>query len=186
MRGSDKLHAMQFPGCLRTGIVATLSLVFCSAFAQSGTTGPDKVNFKTNIGSFKILGGGETPATGLLDITFTGTVLVSYFEGTITAGPGVRKEFTKGKKQVYFGSGRITLDGKFRGAQFFGRNLSGSFKGFGVMRLYGEFDSKLETGEYWYEGKDHLPWGTGGMTANVPQVIYGSTVKPRVKDIGKG
>ncbi len=177
---------MQFPAFSRVGTVAALALALCAAYGHQNTAGPDKIVFKTNIGSFKILGGGDVPAHGALDLTFTGTVLVSNFEGTITPGSGVRKEFSRGKKDVYFGSGHIFLNGKFRGAQFFGRNVNGSFQGFGIMRLYGEFDTKLETGEFWYEGKEHRPWGTGGIQVTVPEVIYNQTAKPRVKDVGKG
>ncbi len=129
------------------------------------------VHFHTTVGSFKILGGGDSPAQGKLEVSFHGTLLVSGLKGKVTPSGNVRleKDYKPQKKQVFFGTGKIVVEGSYNAVQFFGRDLEGVFTGFGAMRLYGEFDRKLETGEYWYEGKERRPWGTGGMTLLVPE-----------------
>jgi hypothetical protein len=147
-----------------------------------------KAFFNTNVGSFKLLATDEDPAEGTLDIVFRGTLLISNLEpgSTLLVTGNVRKEIDdqKYKRQVYFGDGRITLVGKFRSVQFFGRGLRGAFDGHGIARLYGEFDKNLDTGLYWYEGfQQKNPWSTGGSPMQVP---LPGTITPQVKVKGKG
>ena len=144
--------------------------------------------FNTNVGSFKLLGVNEIPVEGTLDMTFKGTVLISNLDknSTILLNGNIRKEIDDQKlqKQVYFGEGRITIIGKLRAVQFFGQQLRGRFDGFGVLRLYGEFDKNLDTGYYWYKGDSTQgTWNTGGMTLVVPR---SDQVKPKVKIEGQG
>ncbi len=144
--------------------------------------------FNTNIGSFKLMATDETPAEGTLDMVFRGTLLISNLEpgSTLVVTGNVRKEIDDKKfhRQVFFGDGRVTISGRFRSVQFFGRGLRAAFNGFGYARLYGEFDQELETGYYWLEGASQkMPWSSGGSQMHVPS---GSTVKPRVKIQGKG
>lgn len=160
------------------------SLLASTAVAQE----PETIFLQTSVGSFKILGAGDVPATGKVEITFTGTVLISELVGKVTAGPGVRLEINRPdrKKQVYFGKGKLIVEGKIRGLQFFGRDLNGKFTGTGILRLYGEFDRKLETGNFWYSNNpEKKPWGTGGMTVTVPGYKDGaSPIQGKVKKVG--
>ncbi|MEZ0326647.1 MAG: hypothetical protein ACAH95_12145 [Fimbriimonas sp.] len=143
--------------------------------------------FNTNIGSFKIMANDETPTEGTLDMVFHGTVLLSNLEpgSTLVLTGNVRKEIDdkEFKRQVFFGDGRITICGKFRSVQFFGKGLRAAFDGFGYARLYGEFDRNLETGFYWLEGTDPVAWSTGGSPLYIPAV---GSVKPKVRIEGRG
>lgn len=133
--------------------------------------GGKTLNFKCNLGSFKLL-----PKSGMADghieMSFTGTLLVSQFDGKITVSGNLKKEFEGYGRAAYFGTGKVVIDGKFRGVQWFGSGLSGKWTGNGVARLYGEFDRNLDTGKYWYENlNDVKPWGTYGLTAEVPERV---------------
>jgi hypothetical protein len=144
--------------------------------------------FNTNVGSFKLMAADELPAEGTLDMAFRGTVLVSNLEpgSTIVVTGNVRKEIDdqKYKRQVYFGDGRLTIVGKFRSVQFFGRGLRAAFEGYAFGRLYGEFDKNLDTGLYWYkELPNQTPWSSGGSPLQVP---LPGTQQPKVKVEGKG
>lgn len=175
--------------------IAAFGLVACIAHAQQPTTpsNPDTpktapnlkygVNFETKVGSFKIKSGVH-PATGKLKMDFTGTVLVSGLEPNtkVTVSPGIRREIhdTKHNKTVYHGTGTLTFDGAARAIQWFGKNMKARFQGEAIIMLYGEFDSKFNTGTYKYDNIDRVnPWGTGGSTISVPnkdQVIFAPKV----------
>lgn len=142
----------------------------------------------TTVGSFKILPAGPDKTKGTLDVDFSGTILVSGLEGTVTPGPGVRLEYKRDdhNRRVYFGKGHIRVEGEFRAIQFFGRNLKGNFRGNGVARLYGEFDKKMETGYYWFASKpEKIDWGTYGRTVVVPPQVFPGQgpVKGTVRDV---
>jgi hypothetical protein len=148
------------------------------------------INFNTNVGSFKLLASDPNKAEGTLDFTFKGTVLISDLDpgSTLVVSGNVRKEIDDQHlhKAVYFGDGRITVAGKWRAVQFFGRNLRARFDGFGVLRLVGEFDKSLETGYYWYQGddvKDYNYWNTSMNTVGVPKY---EAAKPKIKFEGGG
>jgi hypothetical protein len=147
------------------------------------TIGSDKILFTSNVGSFKILGSDLVPAKGVLDVKVDGTILVSGLEGNVQV-EGLTKEYelTDYKKIAYHGKGRLVLNGTCRSVQAFGRAMSCSFKGNGLLRLYGEFDRNLETGWVQYEGGDREAWGTGGNVKVIPQQIYSGTPNVKVKD----
>lgn len=182
---------------LAVGLVS-LGAVVGSSFAQgkpaakpADTKKPIQggLSFETGVGSFKLLGAGEVPATGKLTIKFKGTVLVSgAVDGTkVTTTGKVLKEIDDKKhgKSVYHGEGTMVVDGKVRAVQFFGRELDGRFFGTGIFRLYGEFDKNLNTGTYKYDGDETKPWGTGGVTLAVPSLEQ-ATPKPVIKIVPKG
>ena len=149
------------------------------------TIGSDTLNFETSVGSFKLLGSDETPATGNLSFNFNGTVLVTGEDAKVAVEGDVRQEYENKEfaKKIYFGKGKLTVTGKVRSVQFFGSDLKGSFKGVGIMRMYGEFDQDLNTGFYQFAGGDKIPWGTGGVQTPVPQQIYNQTTNDvKVKD----
>lgn len=135
----------------------------------------DDVWFSTNVGSFKILSRGDTIPSGDLSMTFTGSVLVSELKGSITPEGNVRREYNNKEKgkEVWFGTGKLTIKGSFRAVQWFGRNLTAKFSGNGFIRLYGEFDKNLDTGSYWFDPKEKKFWGNYGTGFGVPEVKYG-------------
>jgi len=140
------------------------------------------MHYQTKVGSFKML-----DAQGRVEIDFTGTLLLSRYEGLPAAVSGdIRVEYDNKDRQkvVYFGSGRIVLNGKWRGAQIFGRNLRAVWFGAGVVRLSGEFDRNLETGWYWYDDPaDRGPWPSQGVADfHLPPFRLATPAKPRARD----
>ncbi|HEY0867066.1 MAG TPA: hypothetical protein VGE01_06805 [Fimbriimonas sp.] len=140
--------------------------------------------FNTNVGSFKILGPGDDKAEGVVSFACNGSVLISGLEGTVQTN--LRKEIDNKdlNKQVYFGRGNITISGKYSAIQFFGRDLRAAWNGAGIIRLFGEFDKDLNTGEYWYGGAPSKRyWSSGGMTLTNPEGQRGpGSTSPRVRD----
>jgi hypothetical protein len=172
---------MQISRSLSRMTAGTALLGVCAylVFAQGGAgapapapTPPDfgALNLQTNVGSFRITGT-KDPAEGRLEIQFTGSVLVSQLDpnGTVTASEGLIKEYDARDRKVYFGSGKLVVEGKFRKFQWFGRDMQARFVGKGIFLMYGEFDKNLDTGTYWYDGNPkRFPWGQGGRTLAIP------------------
>lgn len=131
----------------------------------------------------------DSPCRGTLTIKFKGTLLVSRptKDTTVTLSGKVRKELERPEagKAVYYGDGSVVIKGAVDAVQFFGSNIDGHFVGNAVFRFYGEFDKNLDTGEFWYPGQPHIPWGTGGYTVVVPQDMMGAP-KPEIKVVPKG
>lgn len=154
--------------------------------APKPVIGSDTVSFKATLGSFKLLGSGEAPVNGSLNVAFRGTILLTEPNGSVRFEGDVRKEYTNDahKKTAYFGKGRLIFDGKVKSIQFFGGDIDGTFKGWCMLRLNGEFDQNYDTGTYQFKGGPAVPWGTGGTGVAVPQQIYNQapSVKPRVQD----
>ena len=159
-------------------------------------SGMGELNFQTHLGSFRIIRFNEkAPAIGRLEITFSGTVLVSGYEGKPiepTIKGNIRREFPDPKvlpslanhreKVVYHGTGSMVIDGKYMFIQWFGRNMKAKWVGAGVIRLIGEFDDKLETGTYYFKDPAKINWWpTSVSEIHLPQDMYGRfgpTVKP--------
>jgi hypothetical protein len=171
---------------LRLALLGVAGLaVSVAIFAQSGssaTTPPppkeetDVLHLETNIGSFKMLDG-----VGKVELSFTGTILISQLEGTLSASGGLRKEYSARDKQAYHGTGTLVLDGKFRSVQWFGTDLKGRWDGRGRVRLYGEFDQNLNTGSYWYgsDTANKAAWSSYGTEIQLPEFKIGATGTPR-------
>jgi hypothetical protein len=135
--------------------------------------GSDTVHFSARIGSFKVLGSPKVPVQGTMDIKFNGTVLVTGLDKAVpvqTSGTiRMEKETPDHLRQCYFGKGELVIrNAKMRSLQFLGKDMEGTFKGYGIFRLFGEFDKKLETGFIWYDGEERHPWGTSGNQVVVP------------------
>jgi hypothetical protein len=143
----------------------------------------DDVWLTTKVGSFKILPRGDVNPSGTLTMSFVGSVLISELKGTVVPEGNVRKEYdniAKGK-QVWFGTGKLTIDGSFGAVQWFGRDLNAKFSGNGYMRLYGEFDKNLQTGYYWFDPTSKKYWGNYGTSFGVPEVVFGAQSSDTVK-----
>lgn len=176
------------PAFLLAGIV--LSGVAGAQQAQPEPVGADTFYLQTKVGSFKLLGAGDNVPTGHFEINFTGTILLSGVNGKLTVEGKLHKEYenTKRQKVVYFGTGKVVVDGKLASAQWFGRDMTAMLKGFGVFRMYGEFDKNLDTGEFWYgnEPNKKQPWGTGGREVLVPQPARDRPLVPTIRNDGGG
>lgn len=163
--------------------------------AQFPEHDPSKIQectLKASIGSFKILKRGKVRPSGKIVMNFKGTVLLvgASKDCKYSFTGNVRQEYSnKERDRVSFhGSGTLTLDGVFGAVQWFGRDLNMKWIGQGVCRVYGEFDSKGETGTITYAG-DPKPkfWGSGGMTYVLPQIqLGGDTTKAKVNRSGGG
>jgi hypothetical protein len=144
------------------------------------------LNFETKLGSFKLLPKKDL-ASGRVEISFTGTLLLSNFKGTLTKTGSIRREYLGHDRQVYFGSGTIVVEGTFRGIQWFGRDMKGKWHGEGVARLFGEFDQSLDTGWFWYnDPTDRRAWGTYGRLAELPERSMIGTGTPVPRKRGGG
>jgi hypothetical protein len=132
----------------------------------------DTLHVKTNVASFKVLPKGDKMPAGRLEFGFEGTVLITGMEpGSFLKTTGnIRKEYQEPKsgKQVYFGKGRILLVGKFSNCQWFGRNLDLTFQGDAIVRMIAEFDSKLNTGEFWFDPNEKVALQPNLMNIAVP------------------
>ena len=145
------------------------------------------VDFQSKVGSFKIVSPSrEVRARGAITMSFKGSVMIADLVGSVTPGPGVRQEYSdpaRGRR-VFHGEGTIAINGQWRAIQFFGRDIKGRWNGFGLMRLYGEFDENLDTGTYRVDGGKPQPWGNGGMLVTLPaRKDPGQGVKPKVEDV---
>lgn len=171
-------------------LVTTLGLttaLFAPALAQKatpeqmGTLGEKAeygtLHLKTGLGSFKIkptdpLGKAE----GRVEIAFSGSILVSQLDGNIQVSDGLVKEFDDLGRQIYHGTGSAVVSGRWRGLQWFGRNLTATWYGKGLIQMIGEFDKDLKTGEYWYDDPDIKgQWPSTMWTMLLPEQKVGVT-----------
>lgn len=140
------------------------------------STERDTLLFETAVGSFKIVPRGNLYPSGKLTMSFSGSVLISDLQagGKVTPVGNVKREYQNEKegKQVWFGSGQLIVEGRFKNLQWFGRNLKAKFEGNGIARLYGEFDKNLDTGFYWFQrtpADKKIRWSNYGTTVAIPK-----------------
>lgn len=155
-------------------------LFSASAFAQPATAAQragvtpkadyGTLHLEAPIGAFRLIDG-----EGRVEMTFRGSVLLSGLQGKVVPGPGVKKEVTRGDREVYFGEGRIVVTGKWRAVQWFGGNMKGVWYGRGLARITGEFDRNLNPGRYWYDdpGKKFYWYPNSAITVTLPQQVQG-------------
>jgi len=104
----------------------------------AGTQGYGTMNLQSNLGTFRSIDG-----EGRFDIAFKGSLLVSKLEGKVTPVGAIKKEYDKYGRQVYFGEGRLVVEGKWRAIQWFGTNMRTTWYGKGIILILGEFDKDL-------------------------------------------
>ncbi len=180
---------MQFFRPIFAAVLTVTALLSVARAQSSHEAGADVINFTTKIGSFKMVGGAPTdPPSGHLEMSFTGTLLVVGLDGQIQVTGNLKKEYdnAKYKRVAYHGTGKVVIDGKYASAQWFGRDLTGTFKGHGIMRLYGEFDQNLETGKWSYavSNASKRDWGTNGRTVQIPMLAAQDVPAVRVRTSG--
>jgi hypothetical protein len=183
-----KIAMMPTMSFVRTSAAACLLAIILSATAQQGSKMPiptavGPVTMVAGLGSFKLLGhSDEDPARGHLEVNFNGTVLISGLVtgGHVTPSGAIHLEYSNDahKRQSYFGTGKLIIDGTVRSVQCFGSDIKVSFVGRGLFRISGEFDKTGKTGNYWFGAPTDLkaerkPWGTFGTQIEVPEVHYG-------------
>lgn len=149
----------------------------------AGDTG--EMTLKAAIGSFKLVSPGDRNAYGKLEMNFRGTLLIVGLKPKtpLQISGNLRKEYDNQNRErvIYHGQGRVVIDGTVKSVQWFGRDLSARFNGMGIFRLYGEFDKTGMTGTYQYTGDKLRYWGSGGITAVVPNPMLAPVAKPKVK-----
>lgn len=155
----------------------------------------DQFNMETKVGSFKMMEfNDDKQPEGHFVMSFTGTVLVDTSDSApnprllktvVHTEGGVKLEKRFHGRDMYFGTGKIIVDGGWHALEWFGRDMTASFFGCGVFRLTGEFDRELNTGSYWYSDGKKMDWGTGGNQPDVPKSQY-IIANPKIKINGKG
>jgi hypothetical protein len=178
----------------RTNALLSSAFILCSGVAVSQVGEHDasktgEADLKTSIGSFKILKRGDVLPSGKIRMSFKGTVLVVGLkkDAKFSIAGNVRKEYENAQRGriCYHGQGTITMDGTFESIQWFGRDLNMNWIGQGVCRVYGEFDSKGDTGTFTYKGDKPKFWGNGGMTYVLPVPSYmNGAAKPKINRSG--
>jgi hypothetical protein len=139
-------------------------------------------HMQTKLGSFKFI-----DAEGRADVSFSGTLLITkHTDGEFRIVEGkLRKEYDKNGRTVYTGKGRVIVTGKWRGLQWFGSDMTSVFYGHGFVRLTGEFDRNLKTGDYWFDDTEKMAFPSSNvMSLPIPPTNYGAdktlTPKPRI------
>lgn len=147
--------------------------------SYANTEGMTTFHMQTKLGSFKFI-----DAEGRADVSFSGTLLLTKHEGgsfQIVEGK-LRKEYDAKGRTVYTGKGRVVVTGKWRGLQWFGSDMKTLFYGRGFVRLTGEFDRNLKTGDYWFNNdlKQAFP-SSNVMSLPIPPPNFGAdkSLKPR-------
>lgn len=173
---------MKLLACVLAAVVGGVTWGQEATVAQKEGVPPNDgfgiIHLQTRLGSFKIIDG-----QGRAEFDFKGTILVNKIEGRLSVTGAVRKEYEKHDRQIWTGSGRVVILGKWRGLQWFGKDLKGYWYGGGMIRLSGEFDREQRTGEYWYEDPGKIFYWPGGSTIDVPvpEVRVGLNKKAKVK-----
>lgn len=138
------------------------------------------LHMQTELGSFRLIDG-----RGRVQFSFQGTVLISKLKGTYKLDGAARKEYEGHDRVVLNGRGTMTVTGEWRAIQWFGTNMKGTWYGFGIARLQGEFDRNLNTGVYWFEDPtDRRYWlANNVLDVTVPTRKMGTNpnVVPRPK-----
>lgn len=133
------------------------------AFRQGVTPNPDRayatMHLRTNLGSCRFIDG-----EGKIQMSFTGTILINKLNGTHTVTGNVTREFADKDRIVYVGTGTLTVQGSWRAVQWFGSNMRAIWYGAGIVRLAGEFDRNLRTGEVWYDDPEFRDFWPGQGT----------------------
>lgn len=178
-----KLHRRRWNNSMRTRFALAIARLAAAAavasvvFAQGDPSAakiPDAqpeygtMLLQARIGSFALEGEGR------IEIEFRGTLLLHRFEGPPPVFEGdVRKEYEGHNRTVWFGRGRAVIEGKWRHLQWFGGDMQATWKGRGIARLFGEYDSETgETGRVKVDLEKTAPWFTSGSTHYVPMTLH--------------
>ncbi len=168
---------------LKFAVVGVLTVASLANFAQTATPAQkgqyaDRTDFgtmhlQTNLGSFKSIDG-----EGRLEVKFSGTLLLAkHTAGKFEVLSGkLRKEYDKKDRVIYTGSASVVITGKWRAVQWFGKDMTATWWGKGAMRVTGEFDRNLKTGDYWYDKKEEaMPFPASNvMSLFLPAPNYGA------------
>lgn len=142
---------------------------------KAGFEGREKfgtMHLQSNLGSYRSIDG-----EGRLETTFKGTLLVSKLDGKMNIVSGkLRKEYEGLDRVVYTGQATVVFSGKWRAIQWFGSDMRTVWYGSGFMRISGEFDKNMKTGDYWYENPaEKLPFPSSSVfTLTLPRQVSGA------------
>lgn len=114
------------------------------------------LHLRAREGSFRIFEG-----EGRVVIDSSGTVLISGLVGQVKKSADIRLQYQNDERQVYFGRGKIEIEGKFRAIQWSGKDLVASWHGKGSLRFLGDYDGRSIKEVYWYDNSlQQFPWRT--------------------------
>lgn len=142
---------------------------------KAGFEGREKfgtMHLQSNLGSYRSIDG-----EGRLETTFKGTLLVSKLDGKMNIVSGkLRKEYEGLDRVVYTGQATVVFTGKWRAIQWFGSDMRTVWYGSGFMRISGEFDKNMKTGDYWYDNPaEKLPFPSSSVfTLTLPRQVSGA------------
>jgi len=136
---------------LGTSVLATASIAQTATPAQRegilANPAFATMHLRASLGSFRLMDG-----QGRVEVNFTGSLLVSQLQnGKVTLVGKFEKQYDDRGRQLYYGKGKALITGKFRGIQWFGKDMNLVWFGAGRARLSGEYDKNLKTGELWYD-----------------------------------
>ncbi|MBS1706545.1 MAG: hypothetical protein JST40_11780 [Armatimonadetes bacterium] len=131
------------------------------------------LHFTSQVGSFKTI-----DCEGHFRVNFAGTLLLNVGKtAAVNVTGNVRVELDAHGRTVYFGRGTADVKGKWRGIQFFGKDIEAVFWGRGIFQLVAEFfkDPKtgdLVTGQYWQDDLNNKEYwfATGITTVTLPRM----------------
>jgi hypothetical protein len=142
-------------------------------------TNTGTLSMKATIGSFKLVRhSDQDPAKGHFEVSFSGSLLLSGLDpkGTVQTTGSLRLEYynKQHNERVYYGTGKIVVDGTLLAIQCFGNNIEGTFIGRAIFHLAGEFDKDGKTGAYWYgqfadTRAERQIWETSGTEVKLPE-----------------
>jgi len=147
-------------------VIAVLAILAGSVAQTSAVPKSGVMKLWSKVGSFVLEG------EGAVEITFTGTLLVSKHSGPPVIITGkVRKEFNDFGRQAWFGSGKAVIKGSWRRLQWFGKNMNAVWRGRGMAMVFGEYDAKQDTGFTQVDDQPAYPWLTTGRAFYVPKQL---------------
>jgi hypothetical protein len=160
--------------CGGVATLATVVVLMASrpAHAQMGNgkrpDGPGVAHLEAKVGSFKLLAADPDPPkgykpdflTGHLEMSCSGTFLITGADHPPVITGNIIKEYEYAplKKVAYHGTGKLVMDGTWTSLQWFGTDLTATFKGRGKFRLVGEFDKNQQLGTYWTVDPKSRQW----------------------------
>ena len=193
---NDGLVLMMISRLLRSLSVLVFLFAISMSQAQPATAAqragvvPSKdfgtMHLYTKIGSCKFLNG-----EGRLEISYSGSLLLSQFKGKYTITGNLVRQYNSPEhgRELYYGKGTIVLTGKWRGLQWFGRDFTAHWYGAGIARLTGEYYASptkpgtFESGWVWADDiSKRQAWPAVGSfeTRNPPwKVIVPKQVVPK-------
>lgn len=155
--------------------------------AAPAPTDPSKFEtmlLKTKLGSANFING-----QGRVEFSFQGSLLVHDVRGSVAVTGNVVKQYEANRRTVYFGRGKVVVEGRWANVYWWGKDFDAKWRGQGVVRLDGEYyrdaNGKLKTGEMWYSDvpDEIISWpGQATLDYTLPRYKAEAPSAPRRRD----